>query len=91
MPIIDIHGMKVKIPEGSHSAEFGAEFLKRNPENAKAFFDEAKRNSIEGNKDGRMHFKVDHRPVGYHGEDDFTLIHTGHDEYELHKKSHHIF
>ena len=91
MPIIDIHGKKVHIPEDSHSAKFAADFLARNPENAKAFFDEAKLNSISGNKDGRMHFKIDHRPVGYHGEDDFTLVHVGHDEYKLHKKSHNLF
>ncbi|MDE2399631.1 MAG: hypothetical protein KGL67_01305 [Patescibacteria group bacterium] len=90
MPIIDIHGKKVSIPEGSDSAKHAAHFLEKNPENAKAFFDEAKLNVYTGSKTGLTHFTTN-KPGGYHGATEFTLIHTGHDQYELRKREHHIF
>ena len=56
MPTIDIHGKQVHVEEGSQSAHFAAEYLKNNPENAEAFFDEAHLHYKAGG--GFTHFVV---------------------------------
>jgi len=40
MPIVNINGKQVHIEEGSESAKVAAEYLTKNPDNAKALFDE---------------------------------------------------
>jgi hypothetical protein len=86
MPIIEIHGKKVHIPDGSNSAKHAVGFLKEHPDDAKAFFEAAHHDHING----VAHFETN-RPSGYNGSTDFTIIHTGHDEYALRKKGQHLF
>jgi hypothetical protein len=85
MPIININGKQVTIPEGSDSAEHAVKFLTEHPDDAKAFLEAAHHNHLTG----VTHFETN-RPSGYHGSTDFTLIHTGDDKYELRKKEHHL-
>lgn len=86
MPIVEIHGKKVHIPEGSDSALHAVHYLEKNHDNAKAIFEAAHHDHVTN----LTHFETN-RPGGYHGSTEFTLIHnrdTG--EYELRKKSHHL-
>jgi hypothetical protein len=85
MPIIDINGKKVHVPGDSRSAEHAVGFLKDHPDDAKAFLEAAHHDHING----IAHFETN-RPSGYTGSTEFTIIHTGHDEYELRKKEHHL-
>ncbi len=87
MPIIEIHGKKVHIPEGSNSAKHAARYLEKYKENAEDIFEAARHDRVNG----VTHFQT-HKPAGYHGSTDFTVIHnrsTG--EYELRKRGHHLF
>lgn len=89
MPIIEIHGTKFRIPEGSNSAKFAAEYLEKYKENMKDITDAAKHDRING----VTHFQT-HKPAGYHGATEFTVVHNkNHDggyEFELRKKGHHF-
>ncbi|OGI72116.1 hypothetical protein A3C60_02520 [Candidatus Nomurabacteria bacterium RIFCSPHIGHO2_02_FULL_37_45] len=87
MPIIEIHGKKVHIDGDSHSAKHAANYLKEYKENAEDIFQAARHDRING----VTHFET-HRPAGYHGSTEFTVIHNrDNGEYELRKKTHHIF
>jgi hypothetical protein len=85
MPIIEIQGKKVHIEEGSNSAEHAVDFLNKHPDDAKAFFEASHHDHVNG----VAHFDTN-RPAGYNGSTEFTIIHTGHDEYELRKKEHNL-
>jgi len=85
MPIVEIHGKQVHIPEGSDSAKHAVQFLNDHPADAKAFFDETHHDHVNG----LAHFETN-RPAGYHGSTEFTLIHSGDGKYELRKKEHHL-
>ncbi len=85
MPIVNIAGKEVTIPEGSDSAEHAVKFLTEHPDDAKAFLEAAHHNHITG----VTHFETN-RPPGYLGSTNFTLIHTGDGKYELRKKEHHL-
>lgn len=85
MPFIEIQGKKVHIEEGSHSAEHAVEFLTKNHEDAKAFFEAAHHDHVNG----VAHFETN-RPAGYTGSTEFTLIHNGDGTYNLRKKEHHF-
>jgi hypothetical protein len=87
MPIIEIHGKQVHVPEGSNSAKHAVNFLNEHPNDAKAFFEAAHHDHVNG----VAHFDTN-RPAGYHGSTDFTIIHNKNDgSYELRKKEHHMF
>jgi hypothetical protein len=85
MPLIDIHGHQVHIDEGSDSAKHAVHFLNEHPNDAHAFFDEAKRNLVSG----VSHFEIN-RPAGYMGSTKFTLVHHDDGKYTLRKKEHHL-
>jgi hypothetical protein len=85
MPIVEIHGKQVHIPEGSDSAKHAVQFLTDHPDDAKAFFEAAHHDHVNG----ITHFETN-RPAGYHGSTDFTIIHNGDGKYELRKKEHHL-
>ena len=86
MPIVDIHGKKVHISENSDSAEFAVNYLKEYPDNAEDIFQAARHDRING----VTHFET-HRPGGYHGSTEFTLIHDKNDgTYQLRKKGQHF-
>lgn len=79
--------LKVHVPEGSHSVEHAIKYLKKNEDNAEDAFQAARHDRING----KTHFETN-KPGGYTGSTHFTIIHnknTG--EYELRKKSHHLF
>lgn len=80
MPIVKINGKEVHIKEG-HSVDHAVKYLEANPDNAKAFFEDAHHNHTTG----VAHFET-HRPAGYTGSTKFTIIHTGHDQYALRKE-----
>lgn len=83
MQPIDIHGMKVHV-EDDHSAKLAAEFLKKNPDAAQAYFHEAKR--IDGDA-GIAHFETPHDGEHHGASHHFTLVHTGSGEYELRRRT----
>lgn len=89
MPIIEIHGKKVHIPEGSESAKHAARYLEKYSENAEDIFQAARHDRINN----KTHFET-HRPSGYKGSTEFTVVHNrNHDggyEFELRKKGHHL-
>ena len=85
MPIVNIQGKQVMVPEGSDSAQHAVKFLNEHPDDAKAFLEMAHHNHV----DGIAHFETN-RPAGYQGSTDFTLIHSGDGKYELRKKEHHL-
>jgi hypothetical protein len=85
MPIVEIHGKKVHVEEGSHSALHALKYLQHNVDNAKAIFEAAHHDHING----VSHFETNN-PAGYHGSTKFTLVHTGNGEYTLRKKEHHL-
>jgi len=86
MPIVNIQGKQVTIPEGSDSAKHAVDYLTKYPDNAKEVFAAAHHDHLNG----IAHFETN-RPAGYHGSTDFTLIHSGDGKYELRKKEHHLF
>lgn len=87
MPIVEIHGKKVHIPEGSDSAKHAVRYLTEYKDNAEDIFQAARHDHVNG----VTHFKT-HRPGGYVGSTDFTLIHDkDNGNYELRKKDHHLF
>jgi hypothetical protein len=86
MPIVNINGKQVTIPEGSDSAQHAVKFLTEHPDDAKAFLEAAHHDHVNG----ITHFETN-RPAGYQGSTEFTLIHTGDDKYELRKKEHNLF
>ncbi len=73
------------VPEDSHSADHAVNYLLKNKENAEAIFERVHHDHVTK----LAHFETN-KPAGYHGATEFTLIHTGHDEYELRKKQHHF-
>jgi hypothetical protein len=84
MPIVNINGKQVHIEEGSESAKVAAEYLTKNPDNAKALFDEAHRNHTTG----VAHYVI---PNMHTGEDNvithhITMIHNGDGTYTLQKR-----
>lgn len=84
MPIIDLLGKKVHVEEGSHSAQVAADYLAKNPDNAKALMDEAHRNHATG----VAHYVV---PNMHTGQDSsithhITMIHNGDGTYTLQKR-----
>ena len=86
MPIVEIHGKKVHVPEGSDSARHAVDYLNRYPDNAEDIFAAAHHDHING----VSHFQTN-RPSGYHGSTDFTIIHNTNDgTYQLRKKEHHL-
>ncbi len=86
MPIVNIHGKQVHIPGDSDSAKHAVRFLEEHPDDAKAFFEAAHHDHVNG----VAHFETN-RPAGYHGSTDFTIIHDkDKGTYELHKKGYHI-
>ena len=85
MPIVNIQGKQVTIPEGSDSALHAVKYLTDYPDNAQEAFAKAHHDHLNG----IAHFETN-RPAGYHGSTEFTLIHTGDNKYELRKKEHHL-
>ena len=85
MPVINLHGKQITVPEGSDSAMHAVKFLTDHPDDAKAFLEAAHHNHTTG----VAHFEIN-RPSGYQGSTNFTLIHTGDGKYELRKKEHHL-
>jgi hypothetical protein len=85
MPIVNIAGKQVHIEEGSESAKVAAQYLSKNPDNAKALFDEAKMNYSTG---GVAHYQV---PNMHTSEDSgithhITVIHHDDGTYTLQKR-----
>ena len=84
MPIIEIEGKKVHVEDGSESAKVAAEYLNKNPDNAKALFDEAHRN----HSTGIAHYEI----PNMHSDKDLgithhvTMIHNGDGTYTLQKR-----
>jgi len=85
MPIVNIAGKQVTIPEGSDSALHAVKFLNDYKDDAKDIFEHAHHDHVNG----VAHFETNH-PEDYHGSTKFTLIHTGDDKYELRKREHHL-
>ncbi len=82
---IEIHGHKVKYDEESESAKRGVHYLKDkiNREEARVFFDDAKRDRTNHTS----HFEVhDHHGDGQH---DLTLVHENDGSFHLRKRLHH--
>lgn len=86
MSLITIGDKQVHIDEGSDSAKHAVNFLSEHPDDAKAFFEAAHHNHV----DGVTHFETN-RPSGYQGSTNFTLIHNGDGTYNLRKKEYHAF
>jgi hypothetical protein len=84
MPIVEIDGKKVHVEEGSESAKVAAEYLSKNPDNARALFDEAHRN----HSTGIAHWEL----PNMHSDKDLgiahhvTMIHNGDGTYTLQKR-----
>ncbi|HEV7702048.1 MAG TPA: hypothetical protein VGO63_01215 [Candidatus Paceibacterota bacterium] len=83
MPIIEIHGKQVHIPEGSHSAKEAAHFLGKYKDNAEDIFEAA--HHAHGGLNGVTHFTLPPKP-GYHGAHEFVLRHDSDGTYHLRKK-----
>ena len=82
MPIININGKQVHIDDDSHSAHVAAEFLSEHPDNANAFFDEAKRDLVNGVAHFELPHTAEHTDISHH----FTLIHHTDGTYDLRKR-----
>jgi hypothetical protein len=81
---IDIHGMKVKVDGESDSAQYGAHYLGNlQSDEAKAFFDEAKRD----HNNGLAHFEVPHTGENAALTHHFTLVHNNDGTYNLRKRN----
>jgi hypothetical protein len=64
METVDVHGMKVQFDPESDSAKFGVDYLnKLSADEAKTFFDEAKRDNID---------HVAHFETPNYGQNDIT-------------------
>ncbi len=89
MPIIDIHGHKVHVDHDSHSANFAAEYFKKNPDNARAIFAEAKINSLRNGTGAHYEVPKSHttedRGVIHH----VSVIHNSDGTYTLQKRHSH--
>jgi hypothetical protein len=83
MQTINIHGKTVKIDEDSHSSEIAAQYLSKNPNEARAFFDEAHRDHVNGVAHFELPHTTEHINTGHH----FTLIHNGDGTYNLRKRT----
>jgi hypothetical protein len=83
MSTINIDGKTVHVQEDSDSAKVAAEFLTKNPDNAKAFFDEAHRDHINNMAHFELPHTGDHPDISHH----FTLIHNGDGTYNLRKRT----
>ena len=84
MPIVTIDGKQVHVEEGSESAKVAAEYLTKNPDNAKALFEEAHHNHVTG----VAHYQI---PNMHRSEDSaithhITMIHNGDGTYTLQKR-----
>jgi len=79
MPIIEIHGKQVHVEEGSESAKFAAEYLKKTPDNANAFFEMAHHDHTNG----VAHFELPHTGENSALSHHFTLTHNGDGTYGL--------
>ncbi len=82
MPIIEIHGKKVEIPDESHSAHVAADFLSKYKDTAEAIFDKARHDRINGITHFEMPHSTEHINTSHH----FTLIHKSDGTYELRKR-----
>ncbi len=83
MPIVEIHGYKVSIPEGSHSANHAVEYLKKYKDNFEDYREAA--HHAHGGQNGVTHFTLPPK-VGYKGAHDFVLRHDPDGTYHLRKK-----
>jgi hypothetical protein len=83
MQTIDIHGIKVEIDPESDSAKYAADYLnKLSADEAKVFFDAAKRDEING----VAHFETPHdgpSDISHH----LTLIHNNDGTYLLRRRT----
>jgi len=84
MAEIDIHGFKVKYDDSSHTLKNAVRHLKEkiDKEEAKVFFDDAKRDTVNHT----AHFEV--RDHERNRDSDLTLVHEG-GSYRLRKRSIH--
>ena len=80
MPIIDIHGKKVHVDEGSDSAKYAAEYLEKlDGSEAKSFFETAAR-------DKYSHFETPHHSTNTDLHHNMTLEHNNDGSYYLRKR-----
>lgn len=85
MPIIEIHGKQVHIPEGSESAKNASHYLNENPDNAEDFFEEAYRDRGNGGN-GVTHFTLPSLHQYRLGAHHMVLRYNSDGTYELRKK-----
>lgn len=83
MPIVEIHGHKVHIPEGSHSANHAVEYLTKYKDNFEDIREAA--HHAHGGANGVTHFTLPPK-AGYHGAHNFVLRHDSDGTYHLRKK-----
>ena len=83
METIDVHGMKEHIEGESDSAKYGAHYLsKLGSDEAKIFFDAARRNTSEGTS----HFETPHDEHSYITHH-LTLAHNDDGTFTLRKRA----
>ena len=81
MPIIDIHGQKVHIDEGSNSAKYAADYLGGlDKSEAKNFFETA-------HNDKYAHFETPHHESNTNLHHNMTLEHHMDGTYSLRKRT----
>jgi hypothetical protein len=85
MQTIKIGGKEIHTFGESHSVEHATRYLTENPENARAFLEEAHHDHVNG----IAHFKIP-SVAGYNGAHDFTMIHNGDGSFTLRKKEHNL-
>lgn len=91
MPTVEVHGMQIHIPHDhvGQSTTHALHFLEKNKGTSRALFHDAREESTTRSKTGVIHFETN-KPAGYKGATDFTLVHTGHHQYELRKRKFHL-
>ncbi len=82
MPIIDINGKKVHVSDDDHSAHVAAEYLKKNQDNAKAFFEMAHHDHANG----VAHFEIPHSGAHPDISHHFSIVHQGDGTYSLQRR-----
>jgi hypothetical protein len=83
MQTVDIHGTAVHIDPDSDSAKVAAEFLTKNPDEAKAFFEEARRDLTNGVAHFEIPHTSEHTDISHH----FTLIHNSDGTFNLRRRT----
>ena len=84
MQTLDVHGLKVQIDEDSDTVKYGVEYLKKlSGDEAKVFFDAAKRDLVNGVSHLETPHDGQHNDIGHH----LTIIHNSDGSYLLRRRT----